>query len=264
MILLRNSWPCFGLQVLLFLLLCDLTAAVAQQATWPMAGQNIRNTRSQDDERVINASNVKHLRLKWTLELPGAIQVEPVAEPNFIYIGMQGGFIYKVDTRTQSIEWLLHASEYTGNMNERISTSPLITSDSLVFSTGGAILISVDKKNRNLRWKIDNLSEHPNAKLTQSAVAFGDAIYVGLSSGEENRARELNYKCCSFRGSVVKIDQATGKIKWQQYMAPSGYSGNAVWGDTLVVDPARNSVYATTGNNYMAPESTLVPCGKQS
>jgi polyvinyl alcohol dehydrogenase (cytochrome) len=35
--------------------------------------------------------------------------------------------------------------------------------------------------------------------------------------------------------------------------ASSRYSGNAVWGSSPVVDPARKSLYITTGNNYSVP-----------
>jgi polyvinyl alcohol dehydrogenase (cytochrome) len=35
----------------------------------------------------------------------------------------------------------------------------------------------------------------------------------------------------------------------------AGYSGDAVWGSSPVIDTKRNSVYITTGNNYWAPDS---------
>jgi polyvinyl alcohol dehydrogenase (cytochrome) len=35
-------------------------------------------------------------------------------------------------------------------------------------------------------------------------------------------------------------------------MVPQGYTGGSVWGSTIVPDPARGVVYATTGNNYTA------------
>jgi polyvinyl alcohol dehydrogenase (cytochrome) len=59
---------------------------------------------------------------------------------------------------------------------------------------------------------------------------------------------------------VVALDFDTGEIVWKTYMAPdlsSGFSGNAVWGSTPVVDPKRGSLYVTTGNNYTAPQAVL-------
>ena len=76
---------------------------------------------------------------------------------------------------------------------------------------------------------------------------------------EEAFAANPYYPCCSFRGSVLKIDLATGAIVWKTYTAPDngghpgGYSGNAVWGSEPVVDPARHTIYVGTGNNYTVP-----------
>jgi len=53
----------------------------------------------------------------------------------------------------------------------------------------------------------------------------------------------------------VALDEASGKKLWRTYMAPSGYSGAAVWGSTPVIDATRNSVYVGTGNNYSVPEA---------
>jgi polyvinyl alcohol dehydrogenase (cytochrome) len=38
-------------------------------------------------------------------------------------------------------------------------------------------------------------------------------------------------------------------------VAPPGFSGNAVWGTTPVIDTKRNSLYIGTGNNYSVPDA---------
>jgi polyvinyl alcohol dehydrogenase (cytochrome) len=66
-----------------------------------------------------------------------------------------------------------------------------------------------------------------------------------------------NYTCCTFRGSAIALDAATGAVKWQRYTTPDnkgqagGWSGTAVWGSSPVVDEARRQVVVTTGDNYM-------------
>jgi hypothetical protein len=52
----------------------------------------------------------------------------------------------------------------------------------------------------------------------------------------------------------VALGLGHGKILWQTYMAPSGYSGASVWGTTPVIDAARNSVYVGAGNNFSVPQ----------
>ena len=40
-------------------------------------------------------------------------------------------------------------------------------------------------------------------------------------------------------------------------MAPSGYTGNAIWGSSPAIDTKRGQVYIATGNNYSVPDATL-------
>jgi polyvinyl alcohol dehydrogenase (cytochrome) len=51
----------------------------------------------------------------------------------------------------------------------------------------------------------------------------------------------------------VAVNASTGAILWKTYTVPEQYNGGAVWGSTIVPDPARGYVYATTGNNYFTP-----------
>src|SRR5262249_419348 len=60
-----------------------------------------------------------------------------------------------------------------------------------------------------------------------------------------------------FRGSFMALDLYTGVVRWKTVLAPPGYTGNAVWGSSPAVDPARGSVYIATGNNYSVPPAVL-------
>jgi polyvinyl alcohol dehydrogenase (cytochrome) len=102
-------------------------------------------------------------------------------------------------------------------------------------------------------------------------VVDGSTVYVGVSSQEEFSSLSSllgkAYTCCSFRGSVVAVDVATGQIRWQTHTISdalyyadagtlSGWAGVAIWSSTPVVDRKRNQLYVTTGNNYHnAPEA---------
>ena len=63
----------------------------------------------------------------------------------------------------------------------------------------------------------------------------------------------------NFRGSVLALDLRTGKILWQTYTVPPGYTGGAVWGSNFVVDERRQSLFLTSGNNYSVP-GTVTAC----
>ncbi|KAJ0860572.1 putative polyvinyl alcohol dehydrogenase (cytochrome) [Helianthus annuus] len=82
------------------------------------------------------------------------------------------------------------------------------------------------------------------------------AFYVGTSSLEESSSIEA---CCTFRGSLSKLNVTNGRILWQTYMLPDNngsnneYAGAAIWGSSPSIDIHRNAVYSATGNLYSAP-----------
>ncbi len=65
------------------------------------------------------------------------------------------------------------------------------------------------------------------------------------------------YPCCSFRGSIVALDEKSGAILWKTFDMPDnggqtgGYSGGAVW-QPPVIDAKRGMLFIGTGNNYSA------------
>src|SRR4029453_18033670 len=75
------------------------------------------------------------------------------------------------------------------------------------------------------------------------------------------------YECCTFRGSVIALDAATGKQIWKTYTiprAPEPVGKNSVGtrlhappgaggGSAPALDPDRNRLYITTGDSYSSP-----------
>jgi polyvinyl alcohol dehydrogenase (cytochrome) len=244
------------------------TSIFAQgKSLWLSAGQNNNNTREAFTESKINPTNVSQLQVRWVLNTGGDISATPAVDDNYVYVPDWAGNIYKIDVSTGAVIWNKQVKDFTGQNFNFSRTTPLITDNMVIFGTQlgdpvgiGAILISLDKDTGELIW-MTQLDDHFASIVTQSAVAFGNKIYVGVSSAEEYIAADQNYPCCSFRGSVVAIDRDTGAILWKTYTSPdpatSGFSGNAVWGSTPVIDPKRKSVYVTTGNNYTVPDEVF-------
>jgi polyvinyl alcohol dehydrogenase (cytochrome) len=109
--------------------------------------------------------------------------------------------------------------------------------------------------------------EHPTARITGSPLLLGTRLYIPISSGEEGAAADPTYPCCTFRGSVVALDTASGNQIWRAYTIAAepkptrknalgvqywGPSGAAVW-STPTADLKRHAVYVSTGNNYSDP-----------
>jgi polyvinyl alcohol dehydrogenase (cytochrome) len=90
---------------------------------------------------------------------------------------------------------------------------------------------------------------------------------VPVSSIEEPLATDEAYGCCTFRGSIVALDAATGAEIWKSFTIPDepvargagpngttlwGPAGAAIWG-APTIDAERGLVYAATGNAYTEP-----------
>lgn len=92
---------------------------------------------------------------------------------------------------------------------------------------------------------------------------------MGVSS-LENTLPVPAEQCCTFRGSLAKLDVQTGKILWQSFTLPEngnklgGYAGAAIWGSSPAIDIFRGLIYAATGNLYTAPLEVLKCQEKQN
>ena len=113
-----------------------------------------------------------------------------------------------------------------------------------------AFVYSVDATTGSLLWK-KQIDGHRAARVTGSPVLYGGRLYVPVSSVEEATGARATYECCTFRGSIVALDPATGAELWRTYMITEtptprsknakgtqlwGPSGAAVW-SAPTVDP---------------------------
>lgn len=238
-----------------------LIAAAKPVASWTSSGQSIVNWRSQPLETKITPKNVNKLTQIFTVATDGDVSATPNISDGVAYFPDWSGSLWAVDATTGSQIWKVKLSDYTGIAGTVSRTTPTSATKGtlLVATQQGAYLLAIDQRNGALLWKTQ-VDSQPFAIVTSSPAVFKGFAYLGVASIEEAVAADPNYHCCSFRGSEVKINTTTGAIVWKTYTVPDNngqpgsYSGNAVWGSAAVVDPARNSVYIGTGNNYSAPD----------
>src|SRR5262249_48115479 len=115
-------------------------------------------------------------------------------------------------------------------------------------------------------WKT-HVDEHRAALITGSPQFGRGVVYVPVSSFEEALAVTPKYECCTFRGSVVALDAATGKEIWKRYtiadsarpttmsktgVQQHGPAGAAIW-SAPTLDVLHGMLYVATGNNYSEP-----------
>ncbi len=264
----RNPHHCLKfLPLFLNLLLLPFLAVGQDQKYWLSGGQNVSNTRNAASENKLTPANVGTLKKNWEFTTGGDVSATPAVDDRSVYFPDWAGNLYRVDAKTGTERWRKQIKGYiAAGINTTFArATPAIAGNTLIIGTQqgspkfGAYVLGINKVNGELLWKTQ-VDSHPDAIITQSAVVYGNKVYVGVSSQEEGSAAFIpGYPCCSFRGSMVCLDAGTGKVLWQTFMTPAleGFSGNAIWGSTPVIDPKRNAVYVTTGNNYTVPQAIL-------
>jgi len=215
----------------------------------------------------------------WGPELGGLL-----AQP-----AVPGGNLHAVNRLTGQPLWTRHISEYGANIYTNISrSSPAVSGDLIIVGDmlnqvlivglsflandqarhalgfpefDGSHIYAINRHTGELVWK-QQVDAHIMSTITQSPIVYNNTVLVGVSSQEITIAKDKNYDCCNFRGSLVALDLQTGAIKWKTYTVPDNhgardqFSGASVWGSTAVIDTARNRVIFGSGNNYTAPKDT--------
>lgn len=233
-------------------------ASAAEGSLWTSAGGDRANTRDQVSERKISPATVGGLSVAWTYTTGGDVSATPAVDADTVYFPDWAGNLHAVDRLTGTARWVASIPAITGIPGDKARATPAVTDDKVIVGTlgplgGGGKVIAFDKFTGQVLWTTV-ADSHPAAMITQSATVFDGVVYVGVSSAEEGLAALVpGYACCSFRGSMLALDEQTGAILWKTYTVPDGYSGGSVWGSSPAIDTKRGQVYIATGNNYTVP-----------
>jgi len=248
---------------------CEVNAAFADAAAgpaWNGWGANISNSRFQPSEAAqMTAAQVPHLKLKWAFGLSGAKEVfgEPVVLAGRVFFSANTGLVYSLDAATGCLYWTFQAD---AGVRTALFIKRTQLSSTAYFGDLKANVYALNAANGTLIWKV-RVDEHPTARITGAPQVFEDRVYVPVASSEEGASSNPQYPCCSFRGSVVALDAATGKQIWKTWTIAdvpkivsknlNGISrwapaGGGVW-NSPTVDPKRHALYFGTGDAYTTP-----------
>jgi polyvinyl alcohol dehydrogenase (cytochrome) len=237
----------------------------SRSGQWRIAGQKLSNSWNQPAERSISPANVNGLTPKWVFTTGGDVSATPTVDGNAVYFPDWGGNLFAVEKDTGRLIWSHKVSEYDGVEGAVSRVSPAVDGNQVIIGDipnskqahKGANVISVDRQTGTIQW-MTQVDTHPAAIITGSPVVFDGTVYIGISSSEETLALNPAYPCCSFRGSIVALDEKSGAMRWKTFDMPDnggqpgGYSGGAIW-QPPAIDPKRGMLFAGTGNNYTAP-----------
>ena len=205
----------------------------------------------------ITASNVAQLKLKWSFAFPGGTSSPPSVVGERLFVPSISGVVFSLDARTGCTHW---AIDVGAPVRTPITIGNAGNTLVAFFGDNKGRVHAVDAKTGRELWKA-HVEPHPMTRLTGAPVLFEGRLYVPVSSFEE--APDPKYRCCTFRGSLVALDAATGQVVWKSFTLDQpaqpladghklGPSGVAIW-HAPTIDANRRLIYATTGNLYTDP-----------
>src|SRR2546427_4764235 len=214
----------------------------------------------------LDANRVPQLKLKWAFAYPGDIIAysQPTVVGGRVFVGSSGHRVYSLDAATGCVRWAYAAD---AGVRSAITIGLLGSkTPAAYFGDLAANVYALDAEAGKLLLKA-NLDPHRAARITGAPQLDAGRVYVPVASLEEGSSGVPDYECCTFRGSVVALDAATGKQIWKTYTISDtphavgknklgvrqwGPSGAAIW-SSPTLDVNRKILYVGTGDNYSAP-----------
>jgi len=245
----------------------SLSAASLTLPRWNGWSTSVTNSRFQDARSAgLTAASTPALRLKWAFNLGAVTSVrsQPAIVGGRVYVATPTGGVYSLDASTGCTYWKFTA----GQIRSGVTIGEAGGVPAAFFPDAGGTVYAVNAATGALMWKTKPV-DHVAAIATATPRVHNGVVYQAFSSFEEVLAAGAAYQCCTFRGSVVALDAATGKTIWQTFTIPDaaaptrksptgtqlhGPSGAGVWA-TPTIDEQLGALYVATGDNYSDPPS---------
>jgi len=233
-------------------------------APWSGWGHSLANDRLQRSAN-LKADDVPKLKLRWAFAFPGDVSaaVQPSVDGDRVLVGSAKGRVYALSLRDGCAYWIFDAG---ATVRTSIEVADAGGSRLAFFGDIGANVYAVDVATGALRWK-SKVEAHRAARVTGTPRFYRGRVYVPVSSIEEVTGASPRYECCTFRGSVVALDAATGTQAWKTYVITEepiarrknkdgtqlyGPSGAAIW-SSPTIDEKLQVLYVATGDGYSDP-----------
>jgi polyvinyl alcohol dehydrogenase (cytochrome) len=231
---------------------------------WNGWSTSVTNSRFQDARGAgLTASNVSRLKLRWAFNLGNVTMTrsQPTIVGGRVFIGSLTGVVYSLDANSGCTHWGYKA---TAAIRSGVTLGTANGTPAVFFGDSSATVYAIHAETGALIWK-NRPVDHFATVVSAAPQVHNGVVYQSFSSFEEAIAGDPTYACCTFRGSVVAMDAATGKKLWQTFTIAEaakptrktdhqehGPSGAGIW-STPTIDERLNVLYVSTGDNYSEP-----------
>jgi outer membrane protein assembly factor BamB len=160
-------------------------------------------------------------RLAWEFQGQGSFGGEPLIDGGTVYAGNHDGHLYALDLATGALRW-------SYDSREQLGTRPLMARGLVVVASLQDTVFAVDAASGAWKWHHRrDLNEGFTIHGAASVQADGDRLFAAYSDG-----------------TVTAFDAATGLVRWEQHVAPSGRYQDV---DSLAVADGRLYLAAYSG-----------------
>lgn len=232
-------------------------AATAQAQNWPVYGGDTGNTR-YSASKLINTTNVSKLNVEWALQLGSLRSQEstPILVDDTLFVTSSFGpkNTFAVNAKTGEVKWT-YQPEIPKGIDQYaccdVNNRGVAYNDGKIFlGRLDANIVALDSKTGKELWKTAITDYTAGSVITSPPTLVKNLVISGYGGGEYGA-----------RGSIVALDQATGKEVWRTYTVPTGNEpgadtwkgdsgktgGGAAW-HIGSYDPKLNLVYYGTSN----------------
>ena len=232
-------------------------ASSAGAQNWPVYGGDSGNTRFSKSTQ-INASNVNKLKVDWVLQLGSLRSQEstPILVGDTLYVTSSFGpkNLFAVNAKTGAVKWR-YSPEVPKGIDQYaccdVNNRGVAYADGKIFvGRLDANVVALDAASGKELWKTAVTDYTQGSVITSPPTLVKNLVITGYGGGEYGA-----------RGSLVALDQTTGKEVWRTYTVPgAGEKGSETWkGDSGKFgggvawhigsyDPKLNLVYYGTSN----------------
>jgi polyvinyl alcohol dehydrogenase (cytochrome) len=235
---------------------------------WNGWSPGLTNSRFQNASSAgLTAAEVPKLKLKWAFNLGDVTEArsQPMIVGGRLFIGSSMGVLYSLDPDSGCTFWGFRAD---APLRAGATLGQSKNQEAVFFSDAGANVYAVNAQSGALIWKVRPV-DHFATLASGTPRYYKGVVYQPFSSFEEAIAADPKYQCCTFRGSIVALDSATGNRLWQTFTVPEtpkpthmsaagsqqfGPSGAGIW-SSPTIDEQSGVLYVATGDNYSDPPS---------
>lgn len=234
---------------------------------WNGWSPSVTNSRFQDKAGAkLTDADVGKLKVKWAFNLGDetVARSQPVVAGGRVFIGTATSAVYALDADSGCTRWGFQAAP--GGIRSGLTVGEANGTPAVFFGDASATMYALNAQTGALIWKLRPV-DHFTSTITGTARYYKGVVYQGIASFEEALGGDPKAQCCTFRGSVVALDAATGKKLWQTFTIAEasqptrknpvgtqefGPSGASVW-SSPTIDEKQGVLYVATGDNYSDP-----------